>query len=125
MDETFRVEEASNGRFLEARVFSIGGDLLIIITGGERPHIGSVVLARPGLRGQPLLSAMTIVPHKEEDVARDIARAVCDTTGRVSVVSAGIHENELDADGIRDYLRLAGRMREMLVAELGNFNGCA
>ncbi len=53
---------------------------------------------------------MTIPPHKEEAVARPIAEAVCRASERVTVVTAGIHEDRLDAVGVRIYLELAQRM---------------
>ena len=113
--ENYRVANGDSGRSLEAVILKAGDDLLIKITGGARPHIGTVVLARPDGADGVCTEAMTIPPHKEEMPAREIARRLSAACHRTVVVTAGIHEDELDAQGICEYLELADRM----AAELG------
>ena len=89
---------------------------MIVVIGGDKPHVGSVVLAQPFTSPRDSnkqgvsCSVMTVPPHKEEAVARPIAEAVCAASGRVTVVTAGIHEDDLDAEGVRTYLTLAHEM---------------
>ena len=120
-----RVNDRSSGRFLEARTEIVGDDLVVAIGGGERPHIGCVVLAQPyPAKGRDAgwsasCSVLTIPPHKEEPIARGIAEKLAATLGRVAVVTAGVHDDNLDAEGIATYLRLAEELAEKLLDALG------
>ena len=103
----------------------MGEDLVVAVGGGERPHVGSVVLAqpvpskRPGKNWSASCSVLTIPPHKEEPLARGIATRLTETLGRVAVVTAGVHDDNLDADGIACYLRLGEELGEVLARRLG------
>jgi hypothetical protein len=120
-----RVEDPASGRVLEARIEIVGDDLVVAIGGGEQPHIGCVVLAQPHpAKGRDTgwsasCSVLTIPPHKEEPIARGIAEKLAATLGRVAVVTAGVHDDNIDADGIATYLRLAEELAEKLVDALG------
>jgi hypothetical protein len=121
---SFWVEDTETGRKVEARVTEAGEDLVIAVGGGQRPHVGCVVLAqplpskRPGKRWSASCSVLTIPPHKEEPIARGIATGVAEALGRVTVVTAGVHDDGLDADGIATYLRLGRELGEKLARQL-------
>ena len=118
------VEDPASGRRIEALVNFVGEDLVVAVGGGQRPHVGCVVLAQP----QPAktksgewsasCSVLTIPPHKEEPIARGIASRLAEAFGRVTVVTAGVHDDNLDADGIALYLRLGEELAEALVTHL-------
>jgi hypothetical protein len=120
-----RVEDSPSGRHLEARVQEMGEDLVVAVGGGERPHVGSIVLAQPlpsrtpGKTWSASCSVLTIPPHKEEPIARGIATTLAEALGRVAVVTAGVHDDNLDADGIACYQRLGQELGEALVKQLG------
>jgi hypothetical protein len=124
--ETFecRVDDPTSRRFLDARVDIVGEDLVVAVGGGARPHIGCVVLAQPGrlkARGEGWsvsCSVLTIPPHKEEPIARAVATRIVETLGTVAVVTAGVHDDEIDADGIATYLRLGEELAEKLANDL-------
>jgi hypothetical protein len=106
-----RVSDPSSDRSLTAWFREVGEDLVIAVGGGERPHVGCVVLAVPGgargRRGFSVSSSvLNIPPHKEEPIARSVAESVCSRVGRVTVVTAGVHEDGIDRAGIETYLRL-------------------
>jgi hypothetical protein len=123
--QVVRVESETSGRAVEARVVASGDDLVIVVGGGDRPHVGVVVLAQPipsrTLPGQhsASVSVVTIPPHKEEAIARGIADRVASELGRVVVVTAGVHEDHIDPDGIAEYLRLGEQLADELVRVLG------
>lgn len=102
----------------------MGEDLVVAVGGGARPHVGSVVLAQPvpakreGRTWSASCSVLTIPPHKEEPLARGVATRLAETLGRVAVVTAGVHDDDLDADGIACYRRLGGELGEELVRRL-------
>ena len=123
--QVVRVGNEESGRAIEARVVEAGDDLVIAVGGGDRPHVGVVVLAQPiPSRTRPgkhsaSVTVVTIPPHKEEAIARGIAEKVASELGRVVVVTAGVHEDDIDSDGITDYLRLGDQLAEELVRVLG------
>ena len=120
-----RVEDPSSGRYLEARTEVVGDDFVVAVGGGERPHIGCVVLAQPhsakggDTKWSASCSVLTIPPHKEEPIARGIAKKLAATLGRVTVVTAGVHDDNIDGEGIATYLRLGEELAEKLVHTLG------
>jgi len=119
-----RVEDSPSGRHLEARVEEVGDDLVVAVGGGQRPHVGSIVLAQPGPSRVPgktwsaSCSVLTIPPHKEEPIARAIATRLAEDLGRVAVVTAGVHDDNIDTEGIRCYLRLGQELAEALSKQL-------
>ncbi len=106
---SFRTEE---GRYdLEASVKWIGKDLLVAIWGGERPHIGAVALAqpRPSLKDPDVTSAtasvICVVGHKEDEVVKKVSEFLSAALNQRVVVTAGIHWENLDDEGIRRIAR--------------------
>ena len=118
------VEDPESKRRIEAQVTSVGGDLVIAVGGGEKPHVGCVVLAQPlpskvsTREWTASCSVLTIPPHKEEPIARGIATRVAEASGRVTVVTAGVHDDNLDGDGIAVYLRLGEEMADELAKRM-------
>ena len=118
------VEDPDSGRRICAWVTAVGEDLVIAVGGGQRPHVGCVMLAQPqpvrtkGREWSASCSVLTIPPHKEEPIARGIASRLAEAFGRVTVVTAGIHDDNLDANGIAVYLRLGEELADELVAHL-------
>jgi hypothetical protein len=66
---------------------------------------------------------LTIPPHKEEPIARGVAVRIAAECGRVAVVSAGVHDDQLDRQGIEDYLRLGERLAVAVAESLGARSG--
>jgi hypothetical protein len=92
---------------LRASARWIGGDLLVAIWGGERPHIGAVALAqpRPSLKDSGVMSAtasvLCVVGHKEDDLVKEASELLAAALNTRVVVAAGIHWDHLDEGGIR------------------------
>jgi hypothetical protein len=121
---SLRVEDPGSGQYLTAGVEIVGDDLVVAVGGGQRPHIGCVVLAQPRRSRSRADSwsasctVLTIPPHKEEPVARGIASRLAERCGRVAVVTAGVHDDGLAREGIDIYLRLSEELAEALVERL-------
>lgn len=77
-----------------------------LLVGGEKPHIGGVVLAlpRPSLTGQGWSEDVFITPvpgHKDVDVARSVAGLLARHLQCTVVVTAGIHSEHLSPEELR------------------------
>jgi hypothetical protein len=112
------VTDRVTGASITAWIRRAGSDVVAVVGGGERPHVGVVVVAqpypsrrRPG-RWSASSSVVTIPPHKEEPVARGLAERLVAATGGVVVVTAGVHDDGLGPEGISTYLELAERLQE-------------
>lgn len=118
------VVDPASGRSLQAWVHMVGSDVIVAVGGGDRPHVGCVVLAvpTPGRSGtgySPSVSVLTIPPHKEEPIARAVAEEICRRHGRVATVTAGVHEDDIDREAIETYLRLGGELADAVARRVG------
>ena len=71
-----------------------------LLTGGEKPHVGGVVLAlpRPSLSGEGWSTDVYITPvpgHKDVDVARTVAEMLARELRLPVAITAGIHSDNL------------------------------
>lgn len=57
------------------------------ITGGEKPHVGCVILALPGMSAKSLV----VDGHRDHELALPLAEELCRITGLAVSMSAGIH----------------------------------
>jgi gallate decarboxylase subunit D len=118
----FRTEE---GRYdLEASARWIGGDLLVAIWGGEQPHVGAVALAepRPSLKDAETTSAtasvLCVVGHKEDSVVKMASEFLSAALGARVVVTAGMHWDRLDEEGIRTVVRRVDSLVRLMARTL-------
>ncbi len=66
---------------------NIGKDLLIIVGGGEKPHIGASVLCVPGKK----CSILKYDNHKDDIVLTPIAKKACEKYKKTVLAAGGIH----------------------------------
>lgn len=101
-------------------VLKLGDDYNITISGGDKPHIGSSVLAVPrlSLTGDGSVSAtssvMNMIGHKDEQICRDLAEKVCINKNAVVLCSGGFHVDNISKDGIDEVLRAVKELAEMI-----------
>ena len=106
---------------IEANVRSIGEDLLVAISGGEKPHIGAVAVAqpRPSLKDPTVTSAtasvICYVGHKEDDLAKHAAEKLAAAFNTRVVVTAGIHWDNLSEEGIQKVIRHSRLLLDLVV----------
>jgi len=119
------------GRYdLAAAVRRVGADLLVAVWGGERPHIGAVAVAqpRPSLKDCRRVSATAsvfcCVGHKEDQLAREIALAVASAVNSAVVVTAGIHWDNLDEDGIGHVVQNSRVLTRLILEQLAGGDIC-
>lgn len=86
----------------------LGEDILIVVKGGDRPHIGTVVLAvpRPSLTGDESVSTsssvLNVTGHKDETICRILAEKASRKYGVTVVCTGGFHVDHMDAGQIEE-----------------------
>ena len=82
---------------IQADVLFCGRDICIVISGGDKPHIGAVALAflaespSPQQRLSATPSVIAVPGHKEYHLALAAAEQLSKTLKRTVVVTMGIH----------------------------------
>lgn len=86
----------------------LGSDYHILVSGGERPHIGCTVLAlpRPSLDGSGRISStasvLNVTGHKDEEVCRYLAETVAAGKNAIVVCTGGIHMDGITKEQIAE-----------------------
>lgn len=115
---SFQVEDEREAARLEAVCVSIGEDLVVVIGGGARYHVGAAALAlsvpsqTDPARRTSSSSLLGVPGHREEDLARAASLHLSRTLGTTVVVTAGIHDDGITPERIACYLRLHERLVE-------------
>lgn len=98
---------AGRGRHcVECVAATTGAGLVVTITGGERPHVGAVGLGlpRPSLSDPQRLSAtssvLTVVGHRDDELAKPLAAQLAAGLNQVAVVVVGVHVANATAEDI-------------------------
>lgn len=101
-------------------VLKAGDDYNVTILGGDKPHIGSSVLAVPrlSLTGDGSVSAtssvMNMIGHKDEQICRYVAETICARKNAVVLCSGGFHVDDISKDGIDEVLDAVKELAEMV-----------
>ena len=88
----------------------VGEDILIIIRGGDKPHIGSTILAIPrkSLADAEKISCtssvINVLGHKDEFICRLVAENFCKKYNAVTVCTGGFHVDNLSAEKIQEVI---------------------
>ncbi|MCE0494695.1 prenylated flavin chaperone LpdD [Vibrio salinus] len=92
---------------IELLALSVGNDLVIVIAGGDKAHIGASALSQPraSLENPDKISASTsvmcVLGHKEDLLAHHIAQKLSATFNCVVNVTCGIHIDNADSSKIK------------------------
>lgn len=106
-----------------AQVEVVGEDLLVILSGGTKPHIGAIGVAEPrsSLKDPEVISAtssvFTFVGHKEDVVAKAMSEELARKLNRKVVVVAGMHWEELEDERIEEVMGICQRLKERILEE--------
>ena len=88
----------------------MGDDILISVKGGDKPHIGTTVLAvpRPSLSGDGTVSTtssvLNVIGHKDEEICRILAEKASKKYGVTVVCVGGFHIDNINADQIKEIM---------------------
>ncbi|HHU32127.1 MAG: hypothetical protein ACOX1Y_01520 [Zhaonellaceae bacterium] len=107
-----------------AKVHVLDSGINITLYGGDKTHVGSVVVAipRPSLQDQSVTSVtssvINLVGHKDEDVARPLAEKLARTFGQVTVVTAGIHVEKATSEDITVIVQNVDEVMDAMILKL-------
>ncbi|MBU9713243.1 hypothetical protein [Evansella tamaricis] len=85
---------------VQCEIHHVGGDDLIVVSGGTKPHIGAVVIATWSDDHAQVFSH-GLPHHKEEDLFKELASVWCTTFQKNVVVSGGIHVDNATKEDIK------------------------
>ena len=118
-------EQCGTGNYqVEVAAFLCGVDVVVVIAGGTRYHVGAVALAepRPSLADPSRLSAsasvLCVTGHKEDELARDTALKLASSLNRRVTVTAGIHIDEASAAEVQQLTQNCQQALEKLALRL-------
>ena len=95
---------------IEFEIQPVGEDILIVIRGGEKSHIGSCVMAvpRPSLADNKKISCtssvLNVVGHKDENICRMVAENFCKKFQVTAVCTGGFHVDNLTPEKISEVI---------------------
>ena len=108
---------------LDLSLEQLGAHLVICISGGDAPHIGSVVLStpRPSLTGagtSATSSVLNLPGHKDEAVARQVSEALAATLDTTVCCICGIHVDDATPEAVASCATLGQELADFLIANL-------
>jgi gallate decarboxylase subunit D len=102
----------------------IGDDLVVILSGGDKPHVGCVTLSvpRPSLANEHMISATTstfnLIGHKDDEVARYVSHELAARLNKNVVLTCGIHIEQISVDEITAVLDLTKEITNRFIDSL-------
>ena len=116
-------EELFDGYVICCDVIRMGEDYTLAVSGGGRPHVGSVVMAiaRPSLSGEGISATSSVlngVGHKDEAIGRIFAEAVAKAKRCTAVCSCGIHVDNISPEQLLRVQGCCDRLLQRVLIEI-------
>ncbi len=91
---------------ITATIQKCGEDLVVSVFGGEKPHIGAVALSVGHIDGydlkySPTVNSISVLDHKDDEIARMLAKNIAKFTRVQVVVTVGIHIEKATSEEIK------------------------
>ncbi|WP_425801606.1 hypothetical protein [Desulfitobacterium sp. Sab5] len=111
---------------LKLQLYDTGNGLQGLLTGGETPHIGGVVLAVPrkSLTGEGWSADLYITPvpnHKDVDFAYPLANSLARLSHSPVVITAGIHSDSITSEELDQLRSSLDAMMKQVFQELEQY----
>ena len=109
---------------INMKVFLIGNDLCVIISGGDTPHIGCVTLSvpSPSLSDTNYTSATTsvlnLLGHKDDEAARYVSHTLSSKLNKNVVVTCGIHVDNITVEEIKLVINLLKQLTDTFTKKI-------
>lgn len=106
----FRITRKVGGIDITLEAKRVGDDYLLTLTGG-REHVGAVGVGHFDEKSHRASSSVLTMPgHREEQLALQGARQVSRATQKTTVFVAGIHQDDISPEEIKDVVSTAETM---------------
>lgn len=102
------------GRSITARVVRLDAGIAVLLTGGERSHIGASACAGPEGAVEVALPG-----HREDVLCRQWAARLSEVSGAQVWVACGVHYDGLSRKGLERVMEACERLLEQAAAILG------
>lgn len=105
-----RFEKKLSFAALTVEMTRLGDDYCILLSGGEKPHIGCTVLAvpRPSLSGSGEVSVtssvLNVTGHKDEVICRILAEEAARRKNAAAVCTGGFHVDAITKEQIGEVI---------------------
>ncbi|HPC27550.1 MAG TPA: hypothetical protein PKX17_02370 [Candidatus Methanomethylicus sp.] len=107
--------ETGNGRLsVWAEAIQAGGELVVYIGGGDRPHVGGISVA--GSRGHPI--SFSLPGHMDYVISSESARRISEASGSACAVICGIHIDRASPEEIDSLIANSRKCVDMLLESL-------
>lgn len=98
-----------------------GEDLVVSVSGGEKPHVGAVSLAFPRGKDRADNIGLLCAPgHRDDIPAHTLAKKLCARLGRTVCLTVGLHVDDAGADDITLLMKNAEEAVDALACALQN-----
>lgn len=105
-----------NGRvIIDLKAIYVGEDLIIIISGGDRPHVGAVSYGGQEFENKEFKDNTIIYKnHKEHIISQIFSQRIAEVFKGNYIISAGIHLDNIT----KEEIEIVQRMSEELLEEI-------
>jgi len=94
--------------FLEKK--ELDSDLVLILGGGEKSHIGGIVICEPGKK----TNVIKLGTHKDHIVLTPIAEKACEKYNKTAVAIGGIHIDNAKKEEINQIIKNCKELLECI-----------
>jgi hypothetical protein len=112
---------------VHAEVRLMGSDVLVILSGGTKPHIGSIAvsLPRPSIADKEIISSTSSVynflGHKDHVIAQRVAEMLSSGLNRNVVAVAGFHIDKITQEGISRVVENCDELAQKIYKEIADW----
>ena len=103
------------GRQIACRWIPLDDGLQLLLTGGDRSHIGAVSTAEP----DGTVQTQTFPGHRDQELSAPWARTLAQRLGCRVCVICGIHYDDLAREDLQTVLAAADALLEAILQRLG------
>ncbi|MBF9000952.1 MULTISPECIES: prenylated flavin chaperone LpdD [Vibrio] len=118
--------EEQDGIRVELTALPVGDDLVLVLSGGDKAHIGATAVAqpRPSLEDPEKISASTsvicVMGHKEDLLAHHVAQKTASALNCVVSANCGIHMDNASKEQIKIIQQLVSTLLQTFIAKCDN-----
>lgn len=105
------IELKKKNIFLKANLLHVGDDLLICVTGGDKPHLGSSLIVNKNE-----LKYISFKSHKDYIAFKIIGKILKKHTKKNICITGGIHIDNITKKQIKQILKLSKKLAHKIVS---------